>query len=163
MNCTQRHPDLLDLDRALIVQRLWCEKILADIKPWEMRSSRTKVRGWIGLIEAGTGLICGKAELVDSLDPLAAEEYFKHIDKHQIPQGMPGVSEKWKFPWVLRNVVRFEKPIPYTHPKGADSQKRADAKYETKRSTKKRLSGYLEDEDADLLKEAASFEINGKN
>lgn len=108
----------LDFDRALVIQSHWCNLILQNIKPWEMRSTKTKVRGAIGLIESGSGLIVGKVNLVDSLDALPESEYFNHIKKHQIESREISVS-KWKFPWVLEDALRFPKPIQYSHPKGA--------------------------------------------
>ncbi|WP_353200130.1 hypothetical protein [Sandarakinorhabdus sp.] len=39
-----------------------------------MRAERTKVRGPIALIEKGTGLVVGVANLTDSLSPLSLRE-----------------------------------------------------------------------------------------
>jgi hypothetical protein len=110
--------DDLGFDRALVVQPLWCELILRNVKHWEMRTTKTKVRGTIGLIESGTGLIVGKVNLIDSLDALSEREYFLHVDKHKIPR-IAGIASKWKYPWVLDSAVKFDSPIPYDHPKGA--------------------------------------------
>ena len=51
------------MERALIIQKPWVDLILDNIKIWEMRSTKTNVRGKIGLIEAGSGLIVGEAIL----------------------------------------------------------------------------------------------------
>lgn len=110
--------DDLGFDRALVVQQLWCDLILRNVKPWEMRTKKTKVRGTIGLIGSGSGLIVGKVNVMDSLDALTESEYYLHFDKHKIPR-TAGVSSKWKYPWVLDGAVKFDSPIPYTHPKGA--------------------------------------------
>ena len=107
------------MERALIVKKEWLDKIFDDFKLWEMRSMKTNIRGRIGLIEAGSGLIVGEAELVDSLAPLSdlnislglAEGLHCVTDK--------GLLRKWRHPWVLKNAERYEKPIPYGHPKGA--------------------------------------------
>ena len=109
----------LHFDRALIVHDIWLDMILSGKKVWEMRSRKTNIRGRIGLIEAGSGLIKGDVDLIDCLNPLLLDDYSKHIDKHWIPKGLPGMREKYCFPWVLNNVNRYDEPIPYTHPKGA--------------------------------------------
>lgn len=110
--------EALGFDRALVVQTHWCNLILKGIKSWEMRSTRTNVRGTIGLIESGSGLIVGKANLTDSLDALLGSEYFNHTDKHQINDPALALS-KWKYPWVLEDAHIFVDPIRYSHPKGA--------------------------------------------
>lgn len=108
----------LGFDRALVVQSHWCNLILEGVKPWEMRSSKTKVRGIIGLIESGSGLIVGKVNLTDSLEAIPEREFFNHTEKHQITNSLIATS-KWKYPWVLDCATRFDTPIQYCHPKGA--------------------------------------------
>ncbi|ELN6870696.1 hypothetical protein AB0485_004011 [Vibrio parahaemolyticus] len=58
--------------------------ILAGLKVWEMRSTKTKIRGTIALIEQGTGLIVGLANLTDSLEPLSHAELMANFDKHKV-------------------------------------------------------------------------------
>lgn len=105
------------LTKALIIKSPWINKILDNNKTWEMRSTRTHVRGIIGLIEQGTGLIVGQAELVDCLDPLDKISSVEGLNKHQVQDFL--LLEKWKYPWVLTNIKRFKTPIPYNHPQGA--------------------------------------------
>jgi len=40
---------------ALVIRPQWIEKILAGKKTWEIRGSRTAIRGIIGLIPSGSG------------------------------------------------------------------------------------------------------------
>lgn len=40
----------LGFDRALVVQALWWNQILKNTKPWEIRSTKTNVRGTISAI-----------------------------------------------------------------------------------------------------------------
>jgi hypothetical protein len=107
------------MERALIVRKEWLDKILDGVKVWEMRSTPTKIRGRIGLIEAGTGLIVGECELVDSLIALRPHETDcdMHFNRHQVDDS--ALLEKWCHPWVLESAKRYDKPIPYDHPKGA--------------------------------------------
>jgi hypothetical protein len=81
-----------------------------------MRSSRTKIKGKIGLIESGTGLIVGEANLIGcSPHPVPKLEYLKLF--HQIEN--LDLLDKWHYAWYLEKAKRYNKPIPYTHPKGA--------------------------------------------
>jgi len=110
------------IEKSLIIKQPWIDLILRGEKVWEMRSRATHIRGRIGLIEQGTGLIIGEGELVDCIA----------IDQLGISLNMPSrplveyhcVSDeslltKYRFAWVIENPVRYETPIPYEHPKGA--------------------------------------------
>lgn len=104
------------MERALIVQKKWLDMILDGSKTWEMRSTKTKVRGTIGLIEAGSGLIVGSVDIVDcSNHPINKLPNYKRL--HQVED--ESLLDKWCYAWVLSNAKRFKEPIPYTHPKGA--------------------------------------------
>ncbi len=105
------------MERALIIRKRWLDKILDGGKVWEMRSTKTNVRGKIGLIESGTGLIMGEASLVDCLGPIDCSDAGLSEDKHHVLDHY--LLEKWKFPWVLAGAKRYNEPIPYRHPKGA--------------------------------------------
>lgn len=95
--------------------------ILAGIKFWEMRSRHTKVRGFIGLIEAGSGLIVGTARLTDSIGPLSTERWRCNVSKHKVPyRGCEHLAAKnWNHAWVLDDAKKLDEPIPYKHPQGA--------------------------------------------
>lgn len=118
MHPQRDHGGSMQFDRALIIQDVWCDSILGGEKSWEMRTTRTNVRGTIGLIKAGTGFIQGSVELNDSLDAIPEKEYYQHIGKHHIRR-LPDAAQKWEYPWVMKNPIRFEEPIPYSHPSGA--------------------------------------------
>jgi len=108
----------LGFDRALIVQKHWCGLILDNVKTWEMRSARTTHRGLFGLIESGSGLIIGKANLCDCLGAIPKEKYSEYSHMHRIYSDIDRAAN-WKFPWVIDNAVRFDEPVPYRHPRGA--------------------------------------------
>lgn len=105
-----------EITRGLIVDEPWIGKILSGEKTWEMRSTKTKVRGEIALIKKGTGTIVGTVEIYDCLscDP----EKLPMAISHCIPSGMSHVFKKWNVAWKLRNVKPIN-PIPYTHKQGA--------------------------------------------
>ena len=60
--------------RALVIKKPWLDKILAGTKTWEIRGSRTNIRGTIGLIESRSGTVVGLCEVIDCVGPLTAEE-----------------------------------------------------------------------------------------
>lgn len=103
--------------KCLIIKQPWIELILSGKKTWEMRSRPTNIRGRIGLIEQGTGLIVGEAELTDCMESITNFDigYCQHLHKIEDIE----LLEKWHIPWVLENAKRYEKPIPYKHPQGA--------------------------------------------
>ncbi len=102
-------------ERSLIIKKEWLDLILAGKKPWEMRSTKTNIRGWINLIESGSGLIIAETNLVDCLPPIN-----KHKDLFKFHRVEDlSLLEKWCYPWVLKDAKRYDKPIPYDHPQGA--------------------------------------------
>ena len=107
--------------KGLIVRQPWIGKILAGSKTWEMRSTGWKHRGPIALIEKGSGLVVGVARMVDDRAPLTLTEMLKTIHLHGIPaDDIPGVvRDGWVRPWVLTDVRRLNRPVPYLHPSGA--------------------------------------------
>jgi len=106
----------MELERALIVKKAWLDKIFDDGKVWEMRTSKTKITGKIGLIESGTGLIVGEVTLVGCFpNPIPKS---KHLIRYHKVEDL-SLLDKWKYAWLLKDAKRYKKPIPYEHPKGA--------------------------------------------
>lgn len=106
------------IKKALIVKQPWLELILAGRKTWEMRSRKTQIRGRVGLIESGSGLIVGEVDIVDSLESLTEMEFKLNWGKHRI-MGAHDWMSMWTFPWVLENAERYKIPRHYDHPQGA--------------------------------------------
>lgn len=105
---------------GLIVKSQWLSKILAGAKVWEMRSTVTKVRGHIALIEKGSGRVVGVAELVDVKGPFTADEMAANEASHQIPPEIyRGSDYKWHYAWVLENAMALPSAVPYKHKSGA--------------------------------------------
>ena len=105
------------MDRALIVRKPWIDLILSGQKTWEMRSRKTHLTGWIGLIEQGTGLIVGKAFLTGGWRKPSEQELIDNMHNHMVED--LSLLKKWCYAWTLEQAERFENPIPYDHPKGA--------------------------------------------
>lgn len=108
--------EVMELKKGLIIKREHCENILKGLKTLEMRGNRTNFRGEFGLIISGTKNIFGTAELVGVMDHkiLTKETWHAHFELHRCEEYMP----KWPWGWILKNIVRFDKPIPYAHKNG---------------------------------------------
>jgi hypothetical protein len=134
--------------RALVIKKPWLDKILAGTKTWEIRGSRTNIRGTIGLIESRSGTVVGLCEVIDSVGPLTAEEYSRNARKAgMLPAEANLGGYKNTFAWVLANARRFKTPVPYKHPSGAviwvqldDGADRAVKRRETERPSPKPLT-----------------------
>ena len=110
----------LGLERALVIRQPHIGHILYGMKSWEMRSKPTKIRGRIGLIEAGSGLIVGECE-IDRIQsaPKSYRARFMTRAYHRIPADRYSVMDKWCWAWVMSNVLRYDDPVAYEHPQGA--------------------------------------------
>lgn len=104
------------MDKGLIIRKYWLDKIFDEGKTWEMRSSRTRVRGKIGLIEASSGLIVGEANLIGCSD-IPIKPNNEYYDKHKVED--TELLKIWKYAWIIEDAKRYPNPIPYQHPKGA--------------------------------------------
>lgn len=122
--------------KGLVIRQPWIGLILHGEKTWEMRSQPCRHRGQIALIEKGSGLIVGLARIVDDLEPLSEADMRSTIGKHGIPLGdIPdAVRNRWVRPWVLADVVRLPRPVPYEHTSGGSWVNLSDAEEEAVRS-----------------------------
>ena len=102
--------------KGLVVKKYWVDQILDGSKPWEMRSTMTKYRGLVKLIEGGSGTIVGESILVGchEVDTEMAKRTFRY---HRVEE--LALLEKWRYAWVMAEAKRYQTPIPYVHPKGA--------------------------------------------
>jgi hypothetical protein len=108
------------IERALLIREPWINLILQGKKIWEMRSQPTRIRGPIGLIRQGSGLVVGTASLTDSGPALTRDDYMRYRDEHAIPESMLDVvlSRRWVFPWVLSDIRPLPQPVRYRHGSG---------------------------------------------
>lgn len=114
---------------ALIIRDVPLEQILAGVKIWEMRTNHTRKRGTIALAKKGTGHIFGVADIVDSRGPLSLATMMSTVAFHRIDPSRIDDAEvaKYRHAWVLANVQRLRRPVPYSHTKGAQSFVALDA------------------------------------
>jgi hypothetical protein len=103
-------------NKGLIIKKEWLDKIFNNGKHWEMRSTRTNIRGIIKLIESGSGEIVGECMLAGCHE--VTEDIAPHtFESHQVED--LSLLKKWRWAWRICNVKKYEKPVPYKHPQGA--------------------------------------------
>lgn len=89
-------------------------------KTWEIRGHYTHVRGKIGLIRGGSGLIVGTCELTDVVGPLTRQDLRSNASKAGFdPPEFGRLPYSKTYAWVLKNPNKFNPPRPYRHPSGA--------------------------------------------
>lgn len=71
------------MEKGLIIKKEWLDKIFDEGKVWEMRSTKTNVRGKIGLIESGTGTVVGEAELL-MCEEVTKQNQSSTFDLHKV-------------------------------------------------------------------------------
>ena len=102
--------------KGLIIKQPYIDNIMSGAKTWEIRGSKTKIRGQIELIQSGSGLVVGCCEIVDCLQ-LTPQEFFKNKTKHLVESDV--LPYKKTFAWVIENAKRYDVPRKYKHPSGA--------------------------------------------
>jgi hypothetical protein len=106
--------------RALLIRHPHIDKILDGKKTWEIRGSRTTIRGRIALIASGSGTVIGVCELVDCVGPLTANHFRKNAKKAGMRPSEANLGYYRKtYAWVLAKPKHLKKPVPYKHPSGA--------------------------------------------
>lgn len=101
------------MERILLILPQWIDKILHGGKRVELRSTRTHIRGKIGLGHQGT--LYGCADLVDCFevddDWLAANERLHLVTD-------PALLTKYRWAWLLRNIHSMEPKKQFHQPRG---------------------------------------------
>ncbi|ACS34553.1 ASCH domain-containing protein [Thermococcus gammatolerans] len=97
--------------RGLIIRQPYAGWIVEGKKVWEIRKSRTRIRGEVLIISNGKAI--GKAELVDVLGPFTPEELAEHGDKHHASLEFLKEYSNGKplYAWVFKNATKFERPL----------------------------------------------------
>ena len=90
--------------RALLIRHPHIDKILDCDKTWEIRGSRTNIRGPIALVASGSGTVIGVCELVDCIGPLTANSFRKNAAKAGMrPSEATLGGYRQTYAWVLAN------------------------------------------------------------
>ncbi len=100
----------MEKKKGLIVREPYASLIVEGKKEWEIRKTKTKIRGEVLIISNGKAV--GKAELVDVLGPFTPEELAEHEDKHHATLEFLREYSNGKplYAWVFRNAEKFERP-----------------------------------------------------
>jgi hypothetical protein len=106
--------------KAIVIREPYISLILRGEKTWEMRSTKVLHRGVVGLIRKGSGQVFGVANLVDSRPPLSSKNYVEYESFHRVAarDQAGAIESKWVHPWVLADVRRLARPVPYKHAGG---------------------------------------------
>ena len=102
--------------KGLIIRKKWVNLILDGQKIWEMRGRPTHIRGRIALIEAGSGTVVGECQLT-GCSRMEVEDRVWAKPMHRVDD--LSLLEKWNHAWMLSDVIKYSKPIPYNHRRGA--------------------------------------------
>ena len=106
--------------RALLIRRPYINFILDGKKTWEIRGSRTAIRGTIALVQSGSGTVIGLCELVDCIGPLTENSYRQNASKAGIrPKEAKLGRYRQTYAWVMERPRCLNRPVPYCHPSGA--------------------------------------------
>ncbi|WP_159725922.1 ASCH domain-containing protein [Methylosinus sp. Ce-a6] len=107
--------------KGLIIREPWVSLILDGLKTWELRGTRTAIRGRIGLIRSGSGAVVGEAELFDVVGPLDRIQLAESVDRHCVRFDWTIVPLPYRsvYAWVIKKPKRYSVECPYIHPPGA--------------------------------------------
>jgi hypothetical protein len=102
---------------GLVIRAPYVWQILDGVKKWEIRGTRTRKRGRIALILAGSGTVVGFCDLVDVVGPLTLDELqrTRHLHLSEADE----LPYRRTFAWVMANPTSLPDPIRYRHPSGA--------------------------------------------
>jgi hypothetical protein len=116
------------IKRTLIIMPEFLEWILSGHKTWEIRTQPTNIRETVALSEKGAKRILGVCTLANCLGPLTVDEYIKNARKmNRSKKELKANREEIEidfliydhYAWVLTDVKRLAKPIPFENPSGA--------------------------------------------
>ena len=103
---------------GLIIKKKWLDLIFGP-KNMEVRSSDTKKRGRIALIESGSGNIVGDTFLLHTCK-IRSNKHFKSLYScHYVSGDFEKLGYTTAWLWVLTSTYKYPAPIPYKHPQGA--------------------------------------------
>lgn len=106
------------MKKGLIIREPWISMILEGIKTWEIRGSKTNIRGKIYLIKSKTQMVFGEINLIDCIK-INEKIYEENRDKHCISKEyiLPYTFDRM-YAWVLSEPIIYEKPFHYHHKQG---------------------------------------------
>ncbi|MDG1121281.1 MAG: hypothetical protein P8J70_00470 [Glaciecola sp.] len=111
--------DIVD-NGALIMELDHLQKIISGEHIWELRTTKFKKSGYIGLVEKGSKQICAYAKIAGYHGPLSKEELKAAKSKHGVLAKDYNAKDFKRLNAIeLCDVVALPKPITYEHKPGA--------------------------------------------
>lgn len=105
---------------ALIMEHAHLQKIISGEHTWELRTTKFKKSGYIGLVEKGSKQICAYAKIAGYHGPLSKEELKASKSKHGVLAKDFNAKDFKRLNAIeLCNVVELPDPITYEHKPGA--------------------------------------------
>lgn len=101
--------------RGIVIQKPWIDKILDGAKTWELRKDICHLRGPLLLAEGSR--FHGCVNLQDCV-LLEQDMLDRNGDKHCVGADVLA-NANFKYAWILSEPLRFEVPVDYRHPQGA--------------------------------------------
>jgi hypothetical protein len=118
---------------ALLIRRPSIDFIIGGKQTWDIRRSKTTIRGRIALVPSGSGTVTGICDIVECLGPLTPDQFRKNAEKAALLEQDADLGYHHnKFAWVLANPHRLMKSVPYKHPVGANTWVKLDRRVERK-------------------------------
>lgn len=74
----------MTISRILIVRSPYARLIVQGRKTWELRSKATKIRGRIGIAEAGSKAVIGEVDLTGCIEGHTLFQLSEHSAKHHV-------------------------------------------------------------------------------
>jgi hypothetical protein len=106
--------------RALVIRHPHIDKILNGEKNWEIRGSRTTIRGTIALVPSGSGTVIGVCDIVDCIGPLTQDQFRNNASKAGMQKSEAQLGwYRQTYAWVVTKPRYLKTPVPYKHPVGA--------------------------------------------
>jgi hypothetical protein len=102
---------------AIPIKTPFIDMILIGVKTWEIRTKSTKKIGPVALIRSGSGTVVSTAFLAEDIfltRKICAANYEKMgMTKEE------ALTCYGEHAWVLKDIIKLRKPVPYKHPPGA--------------------------------------------
>ncbi len=106
--------DLMVQPLALLVGKMWAEKLLRGTKTWEIRSKNVLKRGRVGIMAPKTGVVLGDVAVVDCIK-IQKNEFDQHFHKHRVPSlGALYPEQDYVYAWVVEEPRLYHTPVPVT-------------------------------------------------
>lgn len=117
-------------ERGLLIRAPHINRILDGSKSWEIRGTRTNLRGRIALIRSGSSSIFGESRILDcvgtlsfaellSAPQLPPEERAEFAHEGELPYLSKETKASKTYAWILGDVCTYDGPLVYRHPSGA--------------------------------------------